>query len=87
MTSLKDLSREFVRNTVATIMSIMVLAIIYQQTVINKKDDELAAMGERMNQRERQMAIEKANEIREQVEIYKNRLLEIEASLIKNRRK
>lgn len=65
----------------------MVVAIVYQQDVINKKDKEIARLGETLNIRERQMAIEKVNEIREQVEIYKNRLLEIEQSLIKNRRK
>lgn len=86
MTSLKDLSREFVRNSVGATMAIMVIAIVYQQAIISKKDDDLAAMAEQMNQRERQMAIEKVNEVREQVEIYKNRLLEIEASLTKKRK-
>jgi hypothetical protein len=40
-----------------------------------------------MNERERQMGIEKLNEVREQAEIYKNRLLEIEQSLKTRTRK
>lgn len=93
MTNLKDLSREFVRNTVATVMSLMVMAIIYQQYIIIEKDKVIAAvnlkmyeMSERLNEQERKMAIEVANEIRNQVEIYKNRLLEIEQSLKKRKR-
>jgi len=93
MTNLKDLSREFVRNTVATVMSLMVMAIIYQQYIIIEKDKVIAAinlkmseMSERLQEQERKMAIEVANEIRNQVEIYKNRLIEIEESLKKRKR-
>ena len=92
-TNLKDLSREFVRNTVATVMSLMVMAIVYQQYIIIEKDKVIAAvnlkmseMSERLNEQERKMAIEVANEIRNQVEIYKNRLIEIEESLKKRKR-
>ena len=46
MTSLKDLSREFVRNTVAATMSLMVLAIVYQQKNINDKDNAINAKSE-----------------------------------------
>lgn len=87
MTSLKDLSREFVRNTVAAVMSIMVLAIIAQQGIIASKDKKINELSEKMNERERQMGIEKLNEVREQTEIYKNRLLEIEQSLSKKKTK
>ena len=94
MTSLKDLSREFVRNVVAALMSLMVLAIIAQQGIIWQKDREISSLSEKMskrekemNERERQMGIEKLNEVREQAEIYKNRLLEIEQSLKTRTRK
>ena len=86
MTSLKDLSREFVRNTVAATMSLMVLAIVYQQKIINDKDNAINALSLRAEQREREMAIEKINEVRVQVEIYKQRLLEIEQALKKLKR-
>lgn len=81
MTSLKDLSREFVRNTVAAIMSLMVMAIIWQQKIISDKDTTIAEMSINAEKRERELAIEKVNEVREQVNIYKRRLEEIEASL------
>lgn len=87
MTSLKDLSREFVRNTVAAIMSLMVMAIIWQQKVISDKDKTIEEMGINAEKRERELAIEKVNEVREQVNIYKRRLEEIEAALKKNKRK
>jgi len=94
MTSLKDLSREFVRNVVAALMSLMVLAIIAQQGIIWQKDKDISSLSEKMNkrekemnERERQMGIEKLNEVREQAEIYKNRLLEIEQSLKTRTRK
>ena len=86
MTSLKDLSREFVRNTVAAIMSLMVLAIVYQQKIIHDKDNEINALSRTAEQREREMAIEKVNEVRAQVEIYKQRLIEIEQALQKRKR-
>ncbi len=87
MTSLKDLSREFVRNTVAAIMSLMVMAIIWQQKIISDKDTTIAEMSINAEKRERELAIEKVNEVREQVNIYKRRLEEIEAALKKNKRK
>lgn len=87
MTNLKDLSREFVRNTVATIMSLMVMAIIWQQKVIYDKDKEIAIINANAEKRERELALEKVNEVREQVNIYKRRLEEIEAALKKNKRK
>ena len=86
MTNLKDLSREFVRNTVATIMSLMVMAIIWQQKVISDKDKAIAEINAKAEKREREMAIEKVNEVREQVNIYKRRLEEIEAALKKRRK-
>lgn len=86
MTSLKDLSREFVRNTVAATMSLMVLAIVYQQKIIHDKDVAIAELSRMAEQREREMAIEKINEVRAQVEIYKQRLLEIEQALKKRKR-
>lgn len=87
MTSLKDLSREFVRNTVAAIMSLMVMAIIWQQKIISDKDTTIAEMSINAEKRERELAIEKVNEVREQVNIYKRRLKEIEAALKNNKRK
>ena len=87
MTSLKDLSREFVRNAVGTLMSIMVLAIIAQQGIIASKDKKINELSDKMTERERQMGIEKLNEVREQTEIYKNRLLEIEQSLAKTKKR
>lgn len=86
MTSLKDLSREFVRNTVAATMSLMVLAIVYQQKIIHDKDNAISELSRMAEQREREMAIEKINEVRAQVEIYKQRLLEIEQALKKRKR-
>lgn len=86
MTSLKDLSREFVRNTVAATMSLMVLAIVYQQKIIHDKDAAINELSRMAEQREREMAIEKINEVRAQVEIYKQRLLEIEQALKKRKR-
>lgn len=86
MTNLKDLSREFVRNTVATIMSLMVCAIIWQQKVISDKDKAIAEINAKAEKRERELAIEKVNEVREQVNIYKSRLEEIEAALKKRRK-
>lgn len=86
MTSLKDLSREFVRNTVAATMSLMVLAIVYQQKIIHDKDRAISELSRNAEQREREMAIEKINEVRAQVEIYKNRLLEIEQALTKRKK-
>ena len=86
MTSLKDLSREFVRNTVATIMSLMVLTIIYQQTVITSKDKTILEITTKAESRERELAIEKITEVREQANIYKKRLEQIEQA-IKSRKK
>lgn len=86
MTSLKDLSREFVRNTVAAIMSLMVMAIIWQQKIISDKDTTIAEMSINAEKRERELAIEKVNEVREQVNIYKRRLEEIEAALKKRKK-
>lgn len=86
MTSLKELSREFVRNTVGTIMALMVMAIAFQQKVIADKDAIIETMNARAERRERELAIEKVNEVREQVNIYKSRLEQIEAAL-KNKRK
>jgi hypothetical protein len=86
MTSLKDLSREFVRNTVAATMSLMVLAIVYQQKIIHDKDTAISELSRMAEQREREMAIEKINEVRAQVEIYKQRLLEIEQALTKRKK-
>ena len=86
MTSLKELSREFVRNTVGTIMALMVMAIAFQQKVIADKDSIIETMNARAERRERELAIEKVNEVREQVNIYKSRLEQIEAAL-KNKRK
>lgn len=87
MTSLKDLSREFVKNTVATIMSLMVIAIAWQQKIISDKDRVISEINERSEKRERELSLEKIHEVREQVNIYKRRLEEIEAALTKRKRK
>ena len=86
MTSLKDLSREFVRNTVGTIMALMVAAIGYQQKLILDKDKKIEQLSQRAEMREREFSIEKITEVREQVNIYKNRLEEIEAALKKRKK-
>lgn len=86
MTNLKDLSREFVKNTVATILTLMVGAIIWQQKIIADKDKVISEINERSEKRERELSREKIHEVREQVNIYKRRLEEIEQQLTKRKR-